>query len=176
MRTSLLFGVLCFSTLAMWAADRPQLNVKTGLWEVTFTTTTSGTPPIPAEMLAKMTPEQRAKFEERVKARNAAPPQAHTEKECLTEEELKKETLFGSDEDDKECKRTILSSTSSKVEARVDCESDGVKRSGTMTIEALSPENVKGTMHMTAASEERAMNVNSTFAAKWLGAACGDVQ
>ena len=95
--------LLLIGSISAWAADKIQsLNLKVGLWEVTHTTSLTGTPPIPQEMLAKMTPEQRAKFEERMKARAAAPPKTHTEKSCITQKDLDKDTLF-SDDDDKSC-------------------------------------------------------------------------
>ena len=55
--------LLLIGSISAWAADKIQsLNLKVGLWEVTHTTSLTGTPPIPPEMLAKMTPEQRAEF------------------------------------------------------------------------------------------------------------------
>ena len=57
------------ASLALWlslaslvpalAADNTPLNVKPGLWELTSDTERSGAPQIPAEALAKMSPEQR---------------------------------------------------------------------------------------------------------------------
>ncbi|HTE88846.1 MAG TPA: hypothetical protein VK639_07845 [Terriglobales bacterium] len=68
MRT-ILAGLVMLSSVTVWAADKLQpLNVKTGLWETTTTRITSGEIPIPAEMLARLTPEQRAKMEARMKA------------------------------------------------------------------------------------------------------------
>lgn len=43
------------------------LNIKTGLWETTSTLKMSGDMPIPAGMLDKLTPEQRARLDERMK-------------------------------------------------------------------------------------------------------------
>ena len=39
-------------------------------------------------------------------------------------------------------------------------------------IEALTPENVKGSGHMASAGGNSAMNVSMDFTAKWLGASC----
>jgi hypothetical protein len=171
-------GTILFLTgsISAFAADKIQsLNLKVGLWEVTHTTSLTGTPPIPPEMLAKMTPEQRAKFEERMKARAAAPPKTHTEKSCITQKDLDKDTLF-SDDDDKSCTRSVISSTNTKLEMRVECQEDGTKRTGSFKLEAATPESVKGSMQMVASNDEQAMNINSTFTAKWVGAACGDVE
>ena len=50
-------------------ADPVTINVRTGLWEMTSSGQTTGTPPIPAEAFARLTPEQRAKFEAAMTAR-----------------------------------------------------------------------------------------------------------
>jgi hypothetical protein len=51
----------------------------------------------------------------------------------------------------------------------------GMKMSGTINVEALSPESVKGSAQTTATGNHT-MNVNATFTSKWLGSSCGDVQ
>src|SRR5690242_9544509 len=53
------------------AATKMQpLNVKPGLWETTVTYSMAGELPMSPEMLKKMTPEQRARLEEAMKAEN----------------------------------------------------------------------------------------------------------
>jgi hypothetical protein len=47
-------------------------NMKTGAWELTYTSTSSGNP-FPPEMLEKMPPERREKLEEAMKARSGKP-------------------------------------------------------------------------------------------------------
>src|SRR6266568_18776 len=54
------------------------LNVKPGLWETTATYKTSGAPPIPPETLAKLTPQQQARLEERMKANSAGSSNTNT--------------------------------------------------------------------------------------------------
>ena len=62
MRRALLISLLISTSALLWAADKPKpLNLKLGLWEATSLISMSGAPPIPPEMLAKMTPAQRAK-------------------------------------------------------------------------------------------------------------------
>jgi hypothetical protein len=176
MRSAFLLSLLLSTSALVWAADKPKpLNLKLGLWEATSLTSISGAPPIPPEMLAKMSPEQRAKFEERMKARAAEPPRSHTEKSCLKQEDLDQNKMFSSDDDEKACTRTVISSTDTSIEMRVECQG-AVKRSGTFKVESSSPENAKGTMHMAATNSDRAMNVDVTFTAKWIAAACGDVE
>jgi hypothetical protein len=154
------------------AADKIQpLNVKLGLWETTHTTTMSGEMPIPPEMLAKLTPEQRAKMEERMKANSAGRTTTSTSKSCLTKEKLEQAPFS---DRGKECAPTILTSTSSNAVIKFTCDMSGMKMSGTINVEALTPENVKGSAQTTATGNHT-MNVNATFTSKWLGSSCGYV-
>jgi hypothetical protein len=159
-------AVVC---VAAWSADSVQrLDVKTGLWETTVTLDRSGPLPIPAELLAQLSPEQRAKLEEKMKA---GPPGAKTtvHKHCLKKEDLDKPLAFGNDEK-LSCNRTIVTSSRSKQEFHIACTSGGMKESGTVRIEALDSENVKGSSQMSVTNAARTMNVNATFSGKWIGA------
>jgi len=62
-------GILLGSLLTVGAADNVQpLNVKAGLWEVTTTGASSKDVVLPAALLEKLSSEQRARIEERIKA------------------------------------------------------------------------------------------------------------
>jgi hypothetical protein len=175
MRTKILLGLMFTLALPAWVTDKVQpLNVKLGLWETTTTVASSGEMPIPPDLLAKLTPEQRAKMEERMKARSAGQARTTTRKSCLTKEQLDKALAFG--EDRKSCTRTVITSTSSKLGVRFECAEQGMKVEGTVQVEALSPENVEGSVHMTGAGSGHTMNTTSNFTSKWLGPACGDVK
>jgi hypothetical protein len=39
-------------------------------------------------------------------------------------------------------------------------------------IEALNPENLKGSMQITVTNHDRTMNMNYTFSSKWIGSTC----
>lgn len=145
------------------------LNVKTGLWETTTTWTIGGEMPIPASMLNKLTPEQRARLEERMKANSAANTHTDTDKKCLTKEDLEKAD-FGAGKEN--CKQTIVTSTSAKAEGNFSCEVEGAKMSGTVEIEAIDQEHVKGSAHGTATGGGRTMTSSETFTSKWLAPAC----
>ena len=176
MRRALLLALLLSTCALVWAADKVKpLNLKLGLWEATSLTSMTGAPPIPPEMLAKMTPEQRARYEERMKAREAEPPRSHTEKSCVKQEDLDHNKMFSSDDDEEACTRTVISSTDTSIEVHLECQG-AIKRSGTFQVESSSPESAKGSMHMAATNSDRAMNVDVTFTAKWIAAACGDVE
>src|SRR5665213_1918902 len=58
------------------AAEPIKLNVKPGLWEIASEGQINGAPPISDDMLARLTPEQREKFQAAMQASmaNAAKP------------------------------------------------------------------------------------------------------
>ena len=157
-----------FFCAAAWAAQPTPLNVKTGEWESTMTNETTGQMPIPQELLDKMTPEQRAKMEAAMKARGMQGPRTIVNKHCVKKEDLDKPFA----NENKGCKQTIVTSSSSKQEVHMECEVGGGKQVGTLKLEASDSSTVKGSMQMTASNGGRTMNVNSTFSAKWLGPAC----
>ena len=157
---------------AAFSADKIQpLDVKLGQWETTTTSQMSGMPPIPPEAMARMTPEQRAKMQA---AMNQA-PHTQTRKSCLKKEDLEKGATFG--EDRKNCTRTVLTSTSSKMDVRLQCdEGSGMKTDATLKIEALNSENVKGDIQAESSGGGNKMNMKSNFTAKWLGPVCGKTE
>lgn len=175
MKKTISVAVICMCAVVVLAQEKLQpLNVKLGLWETTWTRTTSGEMPIPDELLSRLTPEQRAKMEERMKARAAQSTKTTTNKECLTKEKLDKELAFGDDR--KECTRTVVTSTSSKAEFRMQCAEGDVKGNGTFLVEAVSTENVKGSVNIVASGNGHNMNSSGTFTAKWIGPDCGDLK
>jgi Protein of unknown function (DUF3617) len=158
---------------AAWAQDKLQpLNVKTGLWESTSSSTRSGQMPMPAELLAKLSPEQRAKFEARMKANSAPKTNTFTNKSCETKEKLAEQPF----NDRKECKQTVVTSTGNSAEIKVSCQFDDISSTGTMKIDVLNSESVKGSGQMTSNGGGHVMTVNTTFSAKWLGPSCGDIK
>lgn len=170
MRT-ILVVLLLASSACLWAADKAQpLNVKPGLWETTMTTTTSGETPIPAELLAKLTPEQRARIEQRMKDNSGEKTRTLTDKNCVTKEQIDTGLAFGHEQG--KCTNTIVSSTSSMVEMRVECADNGMNTSGTMRFEAPNPESIKGSSQMSLTGGGRTRNVHVSVTAKWIGPVC----
>lgn len=166
-------GVIC--PLASWAADNfTPLDVKTGLWESTVTNQMSGQLPIPAEALARLTPEQRKQMEAVLSQRGGRGNTATT-KSCLTKEELSKPLTFN-DTVKQNCKSTVIRSSGTEQEIRLDCSQGAMQGSATMHIQASDSENVKGTMQMNASGGANKMAMQSSFTSKWLGADCGDLK
>jgi len=155
---------------AVWGADFQPLNVKTGQWETTMTGQTSGIPPIPDEVLRRLTPEQRAHVVEAIQSRGASGSKT-VNKSCLTKDKLDKPFSLDSI---KSCSVNLVTSSGNRQEIRVDCSREAMKSTGTIKVEAVDAENVKGSMQMTATNGEHTMNMNYTFASKWIAPACSE--
>jgi Protein of unknown function (DUF3617) len=172
-----LFGMfalvlLCLCSKALRAdGDITPLDVKTGLWESTTVMNMGGLPPIPQEMLDKMTPEQKAQLDAAMKAQQGKPT---ITKHCVTKEDLNKKDLF--DEGNKNCTRTIATSSSRKLVMNMECVNENMKTTGTIHLEASDSENVTGKVDMAATGNGRTMNLSSVITAKYLGSACGDIK
>jgi hypothetical protein len=164
-------GLMLVISMGLSAGNKPQpLNVKVGLGEVKQSVTTSGEMPIPPDTLAKMTPEQRARLEARMKANAGGKTTTTTHKSCLTKEQLEKDPTFS---ENPNCSWTVLTSNGSKVEARGVCVDNGMKSRVNLQVESLNTESVKGTGQAVVSGGDHTMNVNLAFTSKWLGPTCG---
>jgi len=139
-------------------------DVKPGLWQTTSNFTIAGDMPIPAGMLDKMTPEQRARAEAAMKANMGT--KTYNTSHCVTKENL--QNPFS----DKQCTWTLVESTGSKAKGNVSCEEQGIKLTGTGEFEALDSEHMKGSAHMVTTGGGRSMTTDDTFTSKWMGADC----
>ena len=149
-------------------------NIKPGLWESTRTISHAGDMPIPAETLNRMTPEQRAALEARMKANSAAHTNTTTEKSCVTREQIEDQKLdFGGND---ACTTTIISSTSTTAKGKVSCSTEGLRGNGIFEVESSDPEHYKGSAHSTLTANGHTMHIDINFTSKWLGARCGDVK
>ena len=150
------------------------LNIKPGLWESTRTIKTAGAMPIPAELLNRLTPEQRARMEERMKAHSAGRSNTTTEKHCVTKEDLEKDRLKLAEA--KECTTTVLNSTSTSVRAKLVCDTQGMHATGSLELVAADPEHLNGSYHSTMNGNGHTMNVEGTWTSKWVSASCGNAK
>ncbi|HEX5229225.1 MAG TPA: DUF3617 family protein [Bryobacteraceae bacterium] len=158
--------VLMLACAGAWAADIHPLDVKPGKWETTVNAQGSGFT-IPPEALKQLPPEQRAKVQASIAA-HMSKPTVNTD--CMTKEKLQQAWNNGP-EAIKECKSTVISSTSSKQDIHVECTTGRSKSSGNIKVESLDSEHVRGSIQMTAVTEDKStMNLNYTFTSKWLGA------
>jgi hypothetical protein len=175
MRVKLLFGTIFLWALGAHAADKVQpLNLKPGLWEITGTVSMSGNggSPLSREQLDKLTPEQRTRFEQAWKQALSQTPKARTYEQCLKAEDVNKaDAMFGEDKS-WSCNRTVVSSSSSKLEFHEQCVHEGMKVNRNVRMEASNPESVTGLIEQTAAGGEGVTKSSSTFTSKWLGSSC----
>jgi hypothetical protein len=170
MRT-ILFGLILAVSVGASAQNKYEpMNVKLGQWQITRTTTTSGEMPVTADMLSKLTPDQRARMEERMKAMSSERTNTETYKSCLTKEQLEQGPDF--QKELRTCSKSIVNSTSSTAEVEFACDMQGMKGNGTMQFQALSPEEVKGLSQGTLSGNGHTMKSSSTFTAKWIGSVC----
>src|SRR5262245_12580449 len=88
MKRIVALSIACLCTVVLWAGSKVKLDVKSGLWQTTKTMTTTGSMGIPPEMAAKLTPEQRARFEAAMKKQASGKSKTETTKDCLTPETL----------------------------------------------------------------------------------------
>jgi hypothetical protein len=106
---------------------------------------------IPAALLERLTPEQRARVEERMKAKSSDPPKMTRQEYCLTltRKQLENGVTFGQDR--KSCTRSIFASTSNKLEMRIECGSQNQKNEavGTLQLETTDPEKLQGSIRLT---------------------------
>lgn len=150
------------------------LNIKPGLWESTRTIKRVGEMPIPAEMLNRLTPEQRARMEERMKANSAAHTNTTTEKHCVTKEDLERDSMKLAEA--RECTTTVLNSTSTTIKAKIVCDVEGMHATGTLDLVAADPEHVNGLSRSSMNGNGHTMNVEGSWSSKWLGPSCGKVK
>ncbi len=179
-RSTALAAVLIGISLAAAAADKTPapampLNIKIGLWQMTYTTERNGVAvvhSIAPELLAKMTPEQRAKSEARLKARAAQGFQIETRQYCLTEDRLKR-ALFDKTQASASCQRTVIASTAKLQQFREECSEGDTLRTVEGHFEALDAAMMKGSLKVKAEGRN-AFVVNMEIAGKWVGADCGN--
>ena len=184
-RCQLFVSLALLGGTTAWAADPVPLDVKTGEWESTVTTQATGMPQaahgqmpsIPPEQLAKIPAEQRAKIEAAMKQAGAmasGKPMTTTSKDCIRKEDLAR--MIPNANKDQSCKVTLVSSSGTKQELKMDCASNLGKQTGTIVVEALSPESTRFNLQLAANQEGHAMNMTINGTSRWLGAACTDAQ
>jgi Protein of unknown function (DUF3617) len=165
-------ALLVASVLSMPAlAGAASLNLKPGLWEVHSTVKRSGTPPIPDSVIAKLTPEQKAKLDAALKAQASRPPTNSVTKTCITEEDLKKPIPLDPGGRQKSCKSTLVKSSHTMQMIHVECTGQQ-NVTGDWKFEAIDPKSMIGTMDMKVSADTHTMTVDGKFQGKWIQASC----
>jgi hypothetical protein len=149
------------------------LNVRPGLWEMTIAGQGSGMPPIPAGILARMSPEQRAKFQAAMAARIGAGSKPHAYKSCITAATLRRGFDTGESNARRKCTQTILSSSASAMDGREECTGGRVHVTGRFHFVSPNPETVKGTIDLVVNDGVHTMTLKHVISGTWVGADCG---
>jgi Protein of unknown function (DUF3617) len=144
-----------------------QMNVTPGEWETTTVRKGGSAPALPPDALAKLTPEQRAMIEERMKS--AMGGSTTVSKRCVTKEDVAKS--FQPTEPRQGCTYTTVSSTSSRHEIKMECTNAAGKQTGSMVVEAVDPTNVKGSMQF-ATGRGPTGDLSFTFTSKLISPVC----
>ena len=177
--TRLLLAALssCLAATAAHAASIG-LDVKTGLWEMVSSGEASGAPPmpsLPAEALAHLTPAQRAQIRGAMAAGMKQAGKRRVTKQCVTADTLRRGIKLDEGKNTSDCKETLVSNTASVMEMRLQC-GGATHGTGTYRFEAVSREQVRGTMNMTVSNGAHTMTMKRVMNGRWLGPDCGNVK
>ncbi len=159
----LLFLSLAMGATVALAADG--LDVKPGLWQMSFTTEARSTS-MPPEAMAKLTPEQRAKVAAALQKQAERGPRTFTRKTCITAEDLKA-GAFREAEDDKSCKYVVKEQTRVLQEGTLVCTGDE-PHGGTMRVEAIGRDHIKGSVGREGPNGKISMQMTG----EWISTSC----
>jgi hypothetical protein len=156
-------------------ADNPKLDVKPGLWEITYSGSSSGQMPLPPDVANNLTPEQRKRIEAAQQAQLERMKQPHTTQMCLTPEQVAEGFKIGPGSQPG-CQDTVVSSTANAMHLREECTSTNPPRSVDVNYDAPDRQTVNSTLHVVVGSGPQAMTMDRTMHGKWLSADCGNVK
>lgn len=158
------------------AADPVKPDIRPGLWEVSMNPQVSGEMPIPDDQLAKMPPEQRARFEAAIKAAMSKGAMARTYKECMTPEKIAHGFDVDKNGDEASCKRKVISSSSTELTLHDECNRQDGKTVSDMHFQVKGGTQASGEVKVVSTSGSKTMTVNSSIQGKWLAASCGNIK
>ncbi len=156
-------------TTAALVAQKPALNVRLGLWEITSKMSLGGD--MPGMDMSKMTDQQKAQMAAMMQNMS----QARTEQSCMTQEKFD-QMNFSDEKDPGKCKHVITTNTSTSLDTTVTCSDSSNSSVSKMHFDALVPTAFKGTVKGTTTDQGKTMNIDMTMTGKWVGAACGNVK
>ena len=140
------------------------LDIRIGTWEVVMSTKIVGLP-IPQDALAKMPPDQRAKFEEAMKAR-AGRVNTNTSRTCVTKDDLDRGDLLKSEREN--CTRKVINQTARHFEVEETCAAPEPSETH-MTFDSKSPETYAATIER---SQGEGGQVQVDLSGRWIEAKC----
>jgi hypothetical protein len=148
-------------------ASAEPLKVKPGLWENTTIAQRDIAASRPTN-LDQLTPEQRAKVEQQLAARNQ---QRTVTKACLTQAQIEKNDAFMGGAQHHACKRISVAQTASEWVTKIEC-SGKAAAAGEVRISAPDEQHMNASIVMTAKNGPKERTTRSEVQARWLGADC----
>jgi Protein of unknown function (DUF3617) len=177
MKTRLAASTAALLASIAWGdpAPRPNMDVALGLWEVTAQGAISGAPPIPDSVLARLTPEQRARMQEMLG--QGAQPRKY--KSCMTPDKLGKG--FENDpgaEAAHQCTTTVTTNTATEYQAEKQCKTDnGMSYGARIHFNLAGRHQAQGTVDvLITQATGKVTTMHHTIDAQWLAADCGTIK
>ncbi|MEP6916399.1 MAG: DUF3617 family protein [Acidobacteriota bacterium] len=162
-------ALLSGATAVAFAQTAPTLDVRSGLWELSMTSSIDlgGEPPVDT---SKMTREQKAKLKEALQ--RMAEPHREVQRKCVTKESLVESLVQNADA---ACIEKVGANTKTRFDVLRTC--GGGRPGGTeLHVEAASPRNLKGTIRALTSQNGKQQTMKIAFTGKWIAAACGTVK
>ena len=141
----------CASLLATAGAQAAPLDVKTGLWETTIASKSSG----PAQ---------------------GPLPHTSTYKTCLTQKDLEEDPIAAPAERGQTCSTKMTSQTRTTWQGTRVCTGEQGRQEYSGKITAVSREKVKGTLLVKMSLGGGSITNHASYESRWLGANCGKVK
>jgi hypothetical protein len=162
----------CAAAIALspLASAAEPLNIRPGLWEVTQTMTMSGAPLYVEGMPAAGQAEYAKSW-----AKDAGKPQTETDKQCITEKDVKDAKMFeNAGQTGKQCKLTTSKQTATAWVASSECKDAKTTNLIQLDYAAPAPERFTGSMKSTMTSPNGKTIIDMKMSGKWVGASCPD--
>lgn len=166
---------MCLAAAVLLAQSKfMPMNVKTGLWQSTSTLKMSGSLGLPPEMAAKLTPEQRARYEEQMKQyTDQHQAQTSTSKTCMTKQQLSEDPFQQNGTGDMKCKEKVIRSTPTDAEIQQSCTGEGgTSNEIHMILHAQDREHVTGKGEIVMTMGGHTMKSDMNFQSKWIQETC----
>lgn len=158
-------ALLVFLALPLFVhAD--SLDIKSGLWEISMSTTITGAL-MPAAAMENVPSAQRAKIEAAMRAR-AGKVNTQTHRSCVTQEDLDRGEFIKSE--DENCKRNIVEQNARRFEAEDVCGPPEPAKTH-ITFAAKTPESYTATMDR---AQAEGGSVHVEMNGRWIAAACSE--
>lgn len=167
-------GWLLISTTAISAAGQ-RFDIKTGLWEITVQSETSGQLPMSDEEMRHLTPRQRDALEQATGLNRG--PRTRLIKNCVTQQKLDRDAnAFESAPEGMTCSTKKFSRTSSGASGTLVCSKGNTHLSEEFSYHARDREHVDGRFHMVRSDGARTVTINGKQSGHWVSSACGAIR